>query len=71
MIVLDINDIDGSYPTDLIPILNDKMVYITIALNKSDTLPDEISLSKFKSAIVEKLQQMAPAIKNLVSLLGK
>lgn len=71
MIVLDINDIDGSYPADLIPILNDKMVNVTIVLNKADTLPVEISLSKFKAAIVEKLQQMTPAIKNLVSLLEK
>jgi hypothetical protein len=71
MIVLDINDIEGSYPGDLVPTLNEKMVNVTVVLNKSDTLPAEASLSKFKVAVIEKLQQMTPAINNLVYSLEK
>ena len=69
LVVLDINDIDGSYPKELIIELNAKKANVGVVINKADTLPDELSLVKLKDGIFKQLNEMQPQIEGLVFLL--
>jgi ribosome biogenesis GTPase A len=66
LIVLDINDIEGSYPRDIIEVLNSKKISPIVVLNKSDTLPQELSMARLKEFLVKHINEMQPAINGLV-----
>ena len=67
LVVLDINDIEGSYPGELVAELNAKQASVILVLNKADTLPDELSLVKLKDALYKRICELQPPIEGLVS----
>ena len=68
IIVLDLNDIEGSYSEELIEGLINKNVDLMVAINKMDTFPVEASAIKLRESLLRLLKSKSPYFETLVHL---
>jgi ribosome biogenesis GTPase A len=69
ILVLDINDLVGSFNFDIVDNINRKNLDYFIVVNKIDTIPKNVNLNKIKSCIISNLQSLSVE-KQLVNLVN-
>ena len=64
VIILDVNDLLGSYPAAAIDYINEKDLNCTLVINKMDSVPSNINEQTLKQSIKKYVAKMKPQINN-------